>query len=212
MPQSDFTRALDGVERRLERAAGALARTRRLLEQGDMAGTFGSAFAFSAEAEKLTLLARTLPETIPVEMGYTGRGWFRLQFPALLPKKESGSPVYIQQYLYPAMRRYFEGKPPALYQRCVLAYRHVYCRDRPERAYRDHDNIEVNMVTDIITLYLLPDDAPAHCSHYYCSAAGTEDRTEVYVIPTSRFPMWLEAEQADDLEEDTLYETSKIWR
>ncbi len=68
------------------------------------------------------------------------------------------------------------------------------------------------MVTDIITLYLLPDDAPAHCSHYYCSAAGTEDRTEVYVIPTSRFPMWLEAEQADDLEEDTLYETSKIWR
>ena len=61
MPQSDFTRALDGVERRLERAAGALARTRRLLEQGDMAGTFGSAFAFSAEAEKLTLLARTLP-------------------------------------------------------------------------------------------------------------------------------------------------------
>ena len=229
MPQSDFTRALDGVERRLERAAGALARTRRLLEQGDMAGTFGSAFAFSAEAEKLTLLARTLPaytghpkaaeltermlqETIPVEMGYTGRGWFRLQFPALLPKKESGSPVYIQQYLYPAMRRYFEGKPPALYQRCVLAYRHVYCRDRPERAYRDHDNIEVNMVTDIITLYLLPDDAQAHCSHYYCSAAGTEDRTEVYVIPTSRFPMWLEAEQADDLEEDTLYETSKIWR
>ena len=50
MPQSDFTRALDGVERRLERAAGALARTRRFLEQGDMAGTFGSAFAFSAEA------------------------------------------------------------------------------------------------------------------------------------------------------------------
>lgn len=64
----------------------------------------------------------------------------------------------------------------------------------------------------LITLYLLPDDAPTHCSHYYCSAAGPEDRTEVYVIPASRFPMWLEAEQADDLEEETLYETSKIWR
>ncbi|MFQ8908325.1 MAG: DUF6100 family protein [Subdoligranulum sp.] len=99
-------------------------------------------------------------DTIPVEMGYAKRGWFRLQIPALLPKKESGSPIYIQQYLYPALRRYFAGKPPALYQNCVLAYRHVYCRERPERAYRDHDNIEVNMVTDIITLYLLPDDAP----------------------------------------------------
>ena len=46
----------------------------------------------------------------------------------------------------------------------------------------------------------------------YNNAAGPEDRTEVYVIPASRFPMWLEAEQADDLEEETLYETSKIWR
>jgi len=93
----------------------------------------------------------------------------------------------------------------------VLAYRHVYCRERPERAYRDHDNIEVNMVTDIITLYLLPDDAPRRCAHYYCSAAGAEDQTEVYVIPTSRFPTWLAAEQANDLEEERLYETSEIW-
>lgn len=93
----------------------------------------------------------------------------------------------------------------------MLAYRHVYQRDRPERAYRDHDNIEVNMVTDIVTLYLLPDDAPRRCAHYYCSAAGDVDCTEVYVVPTSRFPVWLEAAQADDLEEKKLYETSEIW-
>lgn len=134
-----------------------------------------------------------------------------LKIPALLPKKGSGSPIYIQQYLYPALRRYFDGKPPALYRSCVLAYRHVYQHDRPERAYRDHDNIEVNMVTDIITLYLLPDDAPRRCAHYYCSAAGEVDCTEIYVVPTSRFPMWLEAAQTDDLEEEKLYETSEIW-
>ena len=93
----------------------------------------------------------------------------------------------------------------------MLAYRHVYQHDRPERAYRDHDNIEVNMVTDIVTLYLMPDDAPRRCAHYYCSAAGEVDCTEVYVVPASRFPEWLAAEQADDLKEDTLYETSEIW-
>ena len=38
-------------------------------------------------------------------------------------------------------------------------------------------------VTDIITLYLLPDDAPAQCAHFYCSAAGSADSTEVYVVP-----------------------------
>ena len=143
--------------------------------------------------------------------GYAKRGWFLLKIPALLPKKGTGSPIYIQQYLYPALRRYFDGKPPARYRSCVLAYRHVYQRGRPERAYRDHDNIEVNMVTDIITLYLLPDDAPRRCAHYYCSAAGEVDCTEVYVVPASRFPEWLAAEQADDLKEDTLYETSEIW-
>ena len=228
MAQSDFGRALAGAERRMERAAVELARTRRLLEREDMAGAFGSAFAFSAEVEKLALLARVLPaytghpkaaelteqmllDTVPIEMGYAKRGWFLLKIPALLPKKGTGSPIYIQQYLYPALRRYFDGKPPALYRSCVLAYRHVYQHDRPERAYRDHDNIEVNMVTDIITLYLLPDDAPRRCAHYYCSTAGEVDCTEVYVVPASRFPEWLAAEQADDLKEDTLYETSEIW-
>ena len=167
MAQSDFGRALSGAERRLERAAVELARTRRLLEREDMAGAFGSAFAFSAEVEKLALLARVLPaytghpkaaelteqmllDTVPIEMGYARRGWFLLKIPALLPKKGTGSPIYIQQYLYPALCRYFDGKPPARYRSCVLAYRHVYQRGRPERAYRDHDNIEVNMVTALV--------------------------------------------------------------
>ena len=43
MAQSDFGRALSGAERRMERAAMELARTRRLLEREDMAGAFGSA-------------------------------------------------------------------------------------------------------------------------------------------------------------------------
>ena len=67
------------------------------------------------------------------------------------------------------------------------------------------------MVTDIITLYLLPDDAPRRCAHYYCSAAGEVDCIEAYVVPASRFPEWLAAEQADDLKEDALYVTSEIW-
>ena len=231
MAQSDFGRALSGAERRMERAAMELARTRRLLEREDMAGAFGSAFAFSAEVEKLALLARVLPaytghpkaaelteqmllDTVPIEMGYAKRGWFLLKIPALLPKKGTGSPIYIQQYLYPALRRYFDGKPPALYRSCVLAYRHVYQHDRPERAYRDHDNIEVNMVTDIVTLYLMPDDAPRRCAHYYCSAAGEEDCTEVYVVPASRFPEWLAAAQAalEATSQDAIDEATKTLR
>ena len=229
MPQSDFMHGLDEARQKLDRAQEELARTKRLAEQCDMAGAFGSAFAFEATLEKLVLLARVLPaytghpkasqlteqlmlDSIPVTMGFSKRGWFCLRIPTLLPKKGTGSPVYIQQFLYPAMRRFFCSKPPVRIQSSVLAYRHVYNRNRPERAYRDHDNIELNMVTDIVAMYLLPDDAPKRCAHYYCSASGAEDRTDVYVIPYARFPEWLAAERDNDLEEEKLYETSKIWR
>ncbi len=63
------------------------------------------------------------------------------------------------------------------------------------------------MVTDIIALYLLPDDAPKRCAHFYCSAVGAEDRTEVYVVSRDHFPTWLYASLHDRLKEVKLYET-----
>lgn len=224
MPGHDFLQSVSEAERRLKRAENELARTRSMAEGQDMAGAFGGAFAFEAEVEKLALLARALPaytghpqalelsdalleEHFPVEMGYTGQGWFCLRIPALLPKKGTGSPIYIQQALYPAMRRFFADKVPASYDDCVLIYRHVYDRVRPERAYRDHDNIELNMVTDILALYLLPDDAPLRCAHYYCSVAGDGDGTEVYLVPRQQFPTWLYDAFHDRLKGVTLHET-----
>lgn len=54
------------------------------------------------------------------------------------------------------MRRFFAGNVPVSYPDYVLIFRHVYNQNRPERAWRDHDNIEVNIVADVIALYLLP--------------------------------------------------------
>lgn len=217
MPQSDFLRAVERARGLLRKAQNELELTGQLSVAGDMAGAFESAFAFADRAERLTLLARALPaytghpraadraealleETIPVEMGFTREGWFCLRIPALLPKKGGGSPSYLRDFLYPAMRRFFAGKPPASYPDCVLIFRHIYDRGRPERAWRDHDNIEVNLVADIVALYLLPDDAPRRCAHYYCSAAGDRDRTEVYVVPCDGLTAWLHAAKAGVLE------------
>ena len=217
MPQSDFLRAAERARGLLRQAQSELMQTQQLAEGGDMAGAFESAFAFAARVERLTLLARALPaytghpraakrtetllkESIPVEMGFTKEGWFCLRIPALLPKKGGGSPSYIRDFLYPAMRRFFSSKLPASYPDCVLIFRHIYDRRRPERAWRDHDNIEVNMVADIVALYLLPDDAPRRCAHYYCSAAGDQDRTEVYVVPCEGLTAWLHAVKSGALE------------
>lgn len=184
---------------------------------------YEQALRLEETAERLVLLARVLPAytgsnvagmeventiklCIPVDMGFTAEGWFRLCIPALLPKKGNGSADYIRSFLYPAMQEYFQGKEPVRFTDCVLVYRHVYSRDRPERRMRDHDNIETNMVSDIVAMYVMPDDAPSVCSHYECSVMGEDDSTEVYVVPRTDFPQWLSQEDKRFGEEENVNE------
>ncbi|MBD5583650.1 MAG: hypothetical protein HDQ88_01005 [Clostridia bacterium] len=93
------------------------------------------------------------------------------------------------------MGKFFRDKKPKLQKDCVLIYRHVYHSTFPERQMLDYDNIEINMVTDILASYVLRDDGPSVCRHYYCSAKGTENRCEVYVVPQTDFEKWLKAEK-----------------
>lgn len=183
------------------------------LDEEDRESYFQQALLIEECAEQITLAARTLPsyighpdakaqveailkQEIPVKIGYTKEGWFSVRIPMLLPKKSKGSTDYIRSFLYPAMRDFFVEKPPVRYREAVLIYRHVYDRRRPERQMRDHDNIEINMVSDIVAMYVMPDDGPAVCAHYYCSAAAEQERTEVYVVPKGDFPTWLSGEAA----------------
>ena len=93
------------------------------------------------------------------------------------------------------MRKFFDGKPPVRFRDCVLAT--AMCMTEADRNGPCGITIisKTNRSRDILALYVLPDDHPAVCSHYYCSAAGSEDRTEVYVIPKHDFPMWMVEEK-----------------
>ena len=163
--------------------------------------------------EQAVLLARALPACTgrphvffdidqksevptPVEVGFTREGWFSLRMPMLLPKKERGSAAFVRMLLLPALRRFFQGKPSVRISPCVLVFRHVYARDRPDRALRDHDNIETNMAADCVALYVMEDDNPVACSQYECSAKGDRERTEIYVVPQAEFPQWLLSEKS----------------
>ena len=212
---------------RVERMAGKLWDQIRLVKDCCQAHqlqmAYEQALRLEETAERLVLLTRALPAytgsgmakrdvenamklCIPVDMGFTTEGWFRLCIPALLPKKGSGSADYIRSFLYPAMQEYFQRKEPVRFTDCVLVYRHVYDRERPERRMRDHDNIETNMVSDIVAMYVMPDDAPTVCSHYEYSVMGEDDRTEVYVIPKTDFAVWLLQENEKFGEEENVHE------
>lgn len=223
MPKTAFEKVLQKAESIVKRLSVELQCVEHLVQSGELPAAYEMALKAASSAERATLVTRTLPaytgspcakhdveliisESVSVKIGFTIEGWFCLRIPALLPKKEDGSAAYIRSYLYPVMQHFFSYVPPVRYTDCVLIFRHVYSRDRPERQYRDHDNIEVNMVTDIVALYVMPDDAPMKCCHYYCSAAGESDRTEVYVVPRDEFAQWLILEKNIPEEGVKLYE------
>ena len=104
------------------------------------------------------------------------------------------------------MMRFWEGKKAVRYPYNVTIFRHVYNRERPERQQRDHDNIELNRVLDAVALYVMVDDSPSRCRHYYCNAPGSSERTEVYVVPRGEFRYWLEHEDSIPDEGVQLYE------
>lgn len=206
-PNSPFLHMLNLVEQKLVSLRKQADHVRLLCKTNDNAA-YEAALRLAEQAEKAVLLSRQLPSftgrptaqidceqaimnAVPVEIGFTPEGWFRLSIPALLPVKEHGNANYYRGLLYPAMQRFFGDRPPIRYDPCVLIYRHVYTPDRPERRARDHDNIEVNMVSDIVALFTMPDDNPYCCSHLYCSATGESDHTEVFVIPEEDLPRWV---------------------
>lgn len=225
--KTSFLNALDRTDMLMRRFQEQSVSVRLVYESGNPEKSYLGAMKLEEIAEKLVLQARTLPAytgaplalsdvekticaAIPTEIGFTAEGWFSLRIPLLLPKKGSGSADYIRSFLYPAMRDFFTDKSPVRYTDCILIYRHVYDRERPERKMRDHDNIEVNMVSDIVAMYVMPDDGPSVCSHYYCSAGAIEERTEVYVVPKSDFPIWLVTEKAMPDKGVNLYEKRQI--
>lgn len=218
-----FQKALDKIDAKIQELHEQAFSVRRSYQDGNIKQAYESALRLEEVSEKTVLLTRALPAytgnpkarletenliklSIPIEIGFTKEGWFSLRIPALLPKKDAGSADYIRSSLYLAMREFFLDSQPVRYNDCVLIYRHIYARDRPERKKRDHDNIEVNMVSDIVAMYVLPDDGPSVCSHYYCSAQGQSDRTEVYVVPQCEFTGWLENEKQMPEQGVKLYE------
>ena len=136
-----------------------------------------------------------ISESVPVEIRLTEEGWFYLRMPILLPRKEKSPCTYLRGFLYPALAAFVRERPPIRYRDCVMIFRHTYDRNRPEREYRDHDNIELNTVVDAVAMFFLVDDTPFECRHYYCSVVGDEESTEVFIVPRNAFGAWLSQEK-----------------
>ena len=70
--------------------------------------------AYFGRPNAFPMIEDTMLEVVPVKIGFTKEGWFCLQIPALLPKKQKGSVDYIRGILYPALERFLEESPPSV--------------------------------------------------------------------------------------------------
>ncbi len=76
--------------------------------------------------------------------------WHRILLPGLLPKKKAGSCAFLTGPLSAALTEYGKGHPIQRLRRAVVCFRHLYSARLPERMVRDHDNIEVKQVLDVM--------------------------------------------------------------
>ena len=218
-----------------ERAAGSLlgrydelaARTKETLDL-TRKGMYDEAEAELREVirvtEKAALLCRKLPlhtgkpdaqaeveeileEVCPIRMGFIQRGWFFMRMPSLVSQKDLANKEYVRGMLYPALRRFWDGKPAARMPESVIIFRHVYdCRNE-EVQKRDYDNVEVKFVVDAIAMHLLKDDSPEYCEVFHCTARGMEDCLDVFVVPQDYFQYWYEVYKDCVLDEPVVRDT-----
>lgn len=124
----------------------------------------------------------------PVDIGFTEKGWFRMKMDCLPAKEIASNANYMRDVLYAQLGAYFRKEGiPKRFHNCVIIFNHIYRYDVPEKQYRDHDNIERNMVVDAVALFVMEDDGASRCQHYYYSSPGDENATEVMVVPQDEF-------------------------
>lgn len=144
---------------------------------------------FYSKQEYYKRIAKTQGITITSE-----HGWIKIVMPFLLPSKRSkkyNCDLLIDPLDY-ALRAFAKEFPVKKYEDCILAFRHIYTKEFPDRAIRDHDNIEIKKVIDVITSHLMVDDSGRFCSHFYTSAVGEKEVTEVYVMNKNGLKYWLD--------------------
>ena len=154
-------------------------------------------FSFSEEMDDI--LQEKIIENTNITISYILDGdGFYVKLPRLLPKKNGGNPIYIRTSLAVALENFFKSnRKIRLTKPSTIIFKHNYDESRPEKEMRDHDNIELNVVVDLIAMHVLSDDSPLLLRHYYFSSKAQKDSTEVFVVPNDKFISTLEKIQND---------------
>ncbi len=127
-----------------------------------------------------------------IEIEYTD-GVLEITLPWLLPKrKQRHSMEFLFDSLHYTLQEYIRTHRIPRFKNCVICCSCVYDKSRPLRRVRDHDNLELKQVIDIIATFALIDDSGVYCDTYNTAELGDKDCTRITVMDKEHFMTWLE--------------------
>lgn len=160
------------------------------------------------ESEKFTEIVRLLPsyfgdynyrekvidtilesEIVPTTISQSDN-MLHIHFKSLLPRKEKDRAGYVRTSLFIACEKFVkENEVSVIEKPSIIIFKHNYADDK--RAWRDHDNIEVNVLIDVVANFFLKDDSAKLLDHLHFSRKADEDSTDIYIIPREDLVKWL---------------------
>ena len=212
--RSDFEGVANSLIGRYTELSRKVEEALSLSQKGQNEEAYDVMLDLARMSEKATILSRKLPahtgnpnagaqvdavieEACPIKMGFTRRDWFFLRMPPLAYGKEVADKEYIRGMLYPALLRFWLGKPVARIPDSVIVLRHVFTWDDQANRRRDYDNVETKFVIDAVAMYLLADDSPEQCEVFHCTTIGQEASLDVFVVPKDDFSYWYDNWRTD---------------
>ena len=138
----------------------------------------------------------TAADVMGINVTYDGSG-VDITIPCLMPHRRKKQIGIITDPLSAALARFVASYPPDApffrFTHCVICITHVYDKvlygkDRK----RDHDNIEIKGIIDVINTFLLTDDNENLCDVYTSSELSDHDSTRISIIKKDMFPEWIQ--------------------
>ena len=124
-------------------------------------------------------------------------GIIGITIPCFIPHRRKKQTGLITEPLFAALAQFISSQSPELpferFNHCVICINHVYDKAMFEKGHkRDHDNIEIKGIIDVINTFLLTDDNGCLCDIYSTSELDSRDYTQISVMKKDMFPEWVQ--------------------
>jgi len=139
------------------------------------------------------LLERSANE-LDIRVSSDTKGIIDISLPCLIPNRKKKPTDFITAPLSAALERFVLVRQPIFerFKHCVICITHIYNKSMYNNGRkRDHDNIEIKGIIDVINTFLLTDDTGNLCDIYNSSEFSDEDSTQITIIKKDMFLEWI---------------------